>query len=103
MPSADWKPCWSYIGSGLGFSDAVCFSSKYLFSCTVGASPSFALGAVTGSGHDELQCRPVAAESARGFRADPEDRKRHVRRCVQGKAAARGCGDRGSIIGRRLL
>lgn len=90
MRSTRWKPCWIYTGSGLGFSDAVCFSSKYLLSCIVGASPSFAHGAVTGRGHDELQRRPVAAESAGGFRADPADRKRHVRRCVQGKKLRRG-------------
>lgn len=90
MRRTRWKPCWIYTGSGLGFSDAVCFSSKYLFSCTVGAFPSFAHGAVTGSGHDELQCRPVAAEPAGGFRADPADRKRHVRGCVQGKNCGEG-------------
>lgn len=30
MLKPQWKPCWSYIGFGLGFSDAVCFSS---FTC----------------------------------------------------------------------
>lgn len=65
------------------------FFLKYLFSYIVGAPPPCAIGAVIGSGHDELQCRPIPAESAGGFRADSEDRKRHIRRCVQGKTAVR--------------
>lgn len=63
------------------------FFLKYLFSHIVGALPPCAIGAVIGSGNDELQCRPIPAESAGGFRADPADRKRHIRRCVQGKTA----------------
>lgn len=66
------------------------FFLKYLFSYIVGVRQPCAIGAVNGSGNDELQCRPVPAESAGGFRADPEDRKRHIRRCVQGKTAFRG-------------
>ena len=65
------------------------FFLKYLFSHIVGVRQPCATGAVTGRGYDELQCRPVPAESAGGFRADPEDRKRHIRRCVQGKTAVR--------------
>lgn len=65
------------------------FFLKYLFSYIVGVRQPRAIGAVIGSGNDELQCRPVPAESAGGFRADPEDRKRHIRRCVQGKTAVR--------------
>lgn len=65
------------------------FFFKDLFSYIVRVRQLCAIGAVIGSGNDELQCRPVPAESAGGFRADPEDRKRHIRRCVQGKAAVR--------------
>lgn len=65
------------------------FFLKYLCSYVVGVRQPCAIGAVIGSGNDELQCRPVPAESAGGFRADPEDRKRHIRRCVQGKTAVR--------------
>lgn len=65
------------------------FFFKYLFSYIVGVRKPCAIGAVIGSGNDELQCRPVPAESTGGFRADPEDRKRHIRRCVQGKTAVR--------------
>lgn len=70
-------------------------------SAIVGARPPCAIGAVIGSGNDELQCRHIPAESAGGFRADPEDRKRHIRRCVQGKTAARGAS--GSIIGHTYI
>lgn len=65
------------------------FFLKYLFSYIVGVRQTCAIGAVIGIGNDELQCRPVPAESAGGFRADPADRKRHIRRCVQGTTAVR--------------
>lgn len=65
------------------------FFSKIVYLHTVRTRPSCAIGAVIGSGNDELQCRPIPAESAGGFRIDPEDRKRHLRRCVQGKIAVR--------------
>lgn len=65
------------------------FFSKIAYLYIVGSSPPCTIGAVIGSGNDELQCRPISAESAGGFRTDPEDRKRHLRRCVQGKTAAR--------------
>lgn len=64
------------------------FFSKIAYLYIVGTRPPRTIGAVIGSGNDELQCRPIPAESAGGFRADPEDRKRHLRRCVQGKTAA---------------
>lgn len=65
------------------------FFLKYPSSYIVGVRQPSAISAVIGIGNNELQCRPVPAESAGGFRADPEDRKRHIRRCVQGKTAVR--------------
>lgn len=65
------------------------FFLKYLSSYIVGVRLPSAIGAVFASGNDELQCRPVPAESAGGLRADPEDRKRHIRRRLQGKTAVR--------------
>lgn len=65
------------------------FFSKIACLSVVGTRPPCTISAVFGSGNDELQCRPISAESAGGFRTDPEDRKRHLRRCVQGKTAAR--------------
>lgn len=76
--------------SGWDFLTPYVYLFKYLFSHVVGVRRPRADGAVNGSGNDELQCRPVPAESAGGFRADPEDRKRHVRRCVQGKSCSKG-------------
>lgn len=79
----------STLDSGWDFLTPYVFPTKYLFSHAVGVRQPCAIGAVIGRGNDELQCRPVPAESAGGFRADPADRKRHIRRCVQGKTAVR--------------
>lgn len=76
------------------------FFSKIAYLYIVGTSPPCTIGAVIGSGNDELQCRSISAESAGGFRADPEDRKRHLRRCVQGKLQR---GKRRSIIGQNVV
>lgn len=81
--------CGSHVGarveSGWDFLTPYVFLKNICFSYIVGVRQPCAIGAVSGSGNDELQCRPVPEESAGGFRADPEDRKRHLWGCVQGK------------------
>lgn len=111
MLSAQWQPCWSHSGLGLRFSDAVLFwfflsAKQQAFLVRSSSGSRLYTCAALGRGNDELQRGPVPEESAGGLRADPADRKRHIRRCVQGKTWEKThCGEaatEGSIIGRAV-
>lgn len=94
LPAQDVHCAWavrigSHVGatveSGWDFLTPYVFLKNSVFVTASGLCPRCPIGTVNRCGDDELQYGFVPAESAGGFRADPADRKRHLRRCVQGR------------------